>query len=81
MAKATGIDAHAHPVGESYKSADDGRVVSDDNNSMEMRAEGSSREGVDDEVLAAGIEALERKRAHWYSYLLTRDFWIVLAMG
>jgi solute carrier family 35 protein F1/2 len=79
MAKITGIETHAHPVGESYKAGDEGMVVSDGSNSMEMRGEGV--DDVDPEVVAAGIEALERKRTKWYSYVLTRDFWIVLLIG
>jgi solute carrier family 35 protein F1/2 len=79
MAKTTGIETHAHPVGESYKAGDEGMMVSDESRSMEMRGEGG--EDVDPEVVAAGIEALERKRTKWYSYFLTRDFWIVLAIG
>ncbi|EHL01092.1 putative Uncharacterized solute carrier family 35 member [Glarea lozoyensis 74030] len=45
---------------------------------MEMRNE---NDDVDPEVVAVGIEALERKQKHWYSYVLTRDFWIVLVIG
>jgi hypothetical protein len=78
MAKSTGVEAHARPVGESCKSADDGVGVSDGSHSMEMRNENGD---VDPEVVALGIEALERKQKHWYSYVLTRDFWIVLVIG
>lgn len=76
MAKSTGIEAHTHPVeGESYK-ANDGLEGS---GSMEMR--GERGEEVDAEVLEQGIEALESRGKKWYAYLLTRDFWLVLAIG
>lgn len=42
------------------------------------------RVGDDDmtpEILGQGLEALEGKKKAWYSYLTTRDFWIVLAIG
>ena len=81
MAKATGVEAHAHTVGESYKAADEGHVVSDGSNSMEMRGDRGGDDYADADVVAAGIEALEKKRTHWYSYVMTRDFWIVLIIG
>ncbi|KAG9240373.1 hypothetical protein BJ878DRAFT_296105 [Calycina marina] len=36
---------------------------------------------VDDEVVEQGLHTLEAKSKHWYAYLTTRDFWIVLAIG
>lgn len=27
------------------------------------------------------IQQLEAKKKHWYSYMLTKEFWIVLALG
>ncbi|KAJ2965773.1 hypothetical protein NUW58_g10823 [Xylaria curta] len=37
----------------------------------------------DDEaaVVSQGLQALEGKKVRWYSYLTTRDFWIVLVIG
>ena len=34
-----------------------------------------------DAVVGQGIHILENKSVHWYSYLTTPDFWIVLAIG
>lgn len=34
-----------------------------------------------DAAVGQGIHILETKSVHWYSYLLTPDFWIVLAIG
>lgn len=33
------------------------------------------------EAVGQGIHRLEAKRVHWYSYLATVDFWIILALG
>ncbi|KAK4454747.1 putative solute carrier family 35 member f1 protein [Podospora aff. communis PSN243] len=33
------------------------------------------------EVVEAGLRQLEAKNAHWYSYLLTVDFWVLIAIG
>lgn len=71
--------AHAE---QSYKGVDE--MVANDvgRNSVEMRGERSASEDeVNPELLANGIESLERKKKHWYSYLLTKDFWIVLVIG
>ncbi|KAL1841060.1 hypothetical protein VTJ49DRAFT_7444 [Mycothermus thermophilus] len=32
-------------------------------------------------AVAAGLSHLESRSKHWYSYLLTRDFWIIIAIG
>lgn len=32
-------------------------------------------------AVAAGIQQLEAKSVHWYSYLATADFWVVLGVG
>lgn len=32
-------------------------------------------------AVAAGLDHLESKGTHWYSYLLTTDFWIIIAIG
>ena len=71
--KATGIErTHEVGPGESYK-ASDGLEGS---GSMEMR-----NEVVDEAVLEQGIEALEGRGRKWYAYLMTGDFWVVLAIG
>jgi solute carrier family 35, member F1/2 len=41
----------------------------------------NSTEGVDTDVLEDAIAVLEGKKKTWYAYLLTRDFWFVLALG
>ncbi|KAK2683818.1 Solute carrier family 35 member SLC35F1/F2/F6 [Fusarium oxysporum f. sp. vasinfectum] len=35
----------------------------------------------EDAAVSQGIHTLEVKSVHWYSYLTTVDFWIVLALG
>ncbi|KAL7813857.1 DUF914 domain-containing protein [Trichoderma aethiopicum] len=35
----------------------------------------------DEAVLSQGIQILEAKSVHWWSYLTTVDFWIVIAVG
>ncbi|KAI1204876.1 DUF914-domain-containing protein [Annulohypoxylon truncatum] len=48
---------------------------------------GSSNEGtasndhVTNEAVVHGLQQIEAKKVHWYSYLTTADFWIVLLMG
>lgn len=83
MAKATGVETTELPVGQSYKAADDGMEhVRDGSGSIEMRGSGSgSEDNIDGEVLEYAIQSLEGKRKHWYTYLTTKDFWLVLAIG
>ncbi|KAK5656390.1 hypothetical protein OQA88_4771 [Cercophora sp. LCS_1] len=33
------------------------------------------------EAIEAGLRQLEAKNVHWYSYLLTVDFWVIVAIG
>lgn len=33
------------------------------------------------EAVEAGLRKLEAKKVHWYSYLLTVDFWAIIAIG
>jgi hypothetical protein len=77
--KATGIERTVEVgPGESYK-ASDGLEGS---GSMEMRnSNENGEEGVDEVVLERGIEALEGRGWVWYAYLMTGDFWLVLAIG
>lgn len=35
----------------------------------------------EDAAVGQGIHILEAKSVHWYSYLATRDFWIVITIG
>jgi len=43
---------------------------------------GASVDGLtESEVIEAGMRQLEAKNAHWYSYLLTLDFWALIAIG
>ncbi|KAI0389217.1 DUF914-domain-containing protein [Xylariaceae sp. FL0594] len=44
-------------------------------------SEGGDGVVVADEALTQALQALEGKKVHWYSYLATRDFWIVLVIG
>ncbi|KAF4629293.1 hypothetical protein G7Y89_g8856 [Cudoniella acicularis] len=79
MAKATGIEASELPVEQSYK-ADDGELR-DGSGSIEMTGNGTGDENVNPEVLEYAIQALEGKKKHWYTYMTTADFWVVLAIG
>lgn len=38
-------------------------------------------EPVNEVVVEQGLHVLEAKSKHWYAYLTTKDFWIVLAIG
>ncbi|KAK3383465.1 hypothetical protein B0T24DRAFT_50607 [Lasiosphaeria ovina] len=41
-----------------------------------------SDDGVSEsEAVQAGLSRLEAKNVHWYSYLLTVDFWVLIAIG
>ncbi|KAI2472225.1 DUF914-domain-containing protein [Annulohypoxylon bovei var. microspora] len=48
---------------------------------------GSSNEGsagndhITNETVGHGLQQIEAKKIHWYSYLTTADFWIVLLIG
>lgn len=47
-----------------------------------FHAEPSLNNGLSEsEVVEAGMRRLEAKNAHWYSYLLTIDFWALIAIG
>ena len=35
----------------------------------------------EEEAVQAGLRQLEAKDVHWYSYLLTVDFWVIIATG
>ena len=35
----------------------------------------------DSEAVAVGLQQIEAKRVHWYSYLTTADFWLVILIG
>ncbi|CZS93774.1 hypothetical protein WAI453_001217 [Rhynchosporium graminicola] len=71
------------PMGETYRKSSDGL----DSNALpvsSLDANGDRRvedTDVSPEVLANALETLEGKKKSWYSYLLTKDFWIVLLIG
>lgn len=80
MAKATGVEATELPVKQSYKAADDMEHVRGESGSIGMRAS-ESEDNIDGEVLEYALQSLESKKKHWYTYLTTKDFWIVLVIG
>ena len=41
----------------------------------------SASSAAEGELVSQGIHALEARKVHWYSYLTTVDFWLVLALG
>jgi solute carrier family 35 protein F1/2 len=47
----------------------------------EERTRANGEETVNEAVLEQGIQALEGKRKAWYTYLTTKDFWIVVIIG
>ncbi|KAH6628209.1 hypothetical protein F5144DRAFT_631389 [Chaetomium tenue] len=44
------------------------------------RASSSSTDG-EAAAVAAGLSHLESRETRWYSYLLTKDFWLIIAVG
>ncbi|KAI1126152.1 DUF914-domain-containing protein [Nemania abortiva] len=44
-------------------------------------ASGEGAPAADNEAVSEGLHALEGKKVRWYSYLTTRDFWVVLVIG
>ncbi|KAI0405580.1 DUF914-domain-containing protein [Xylaria palmicola] len=42
---------------------------------------GRAADVADSEAVSQGLQALEGTKVHWYSYLVTRDFWTVLVIG
>jgi len=38
-------------------------------------------EGAERTELAQALQEIEGKKKAWYAYLMTREFWIVLALG
>ncbi|CAJ2504392.1 Uu.00g117860.m01.CDS01 [Anthostomella pinea] len=42
---------------------------------------GDSHGAATDEAVSQGLHQLEARKVHWYSYLTTPDFWIVLLIG
>ncbi|KAI0018130.1 solute carrier family 35 member F1 [Xylariomycetidae sp. FL0641] len=41
----------------------------------------SNNENATNEAVTQGLHQIEAKKSHWYSYLATREFWIVLVVG
>lgn len=79
-AKTTAVETNVNPVHDFY-GKDTG---------LEAGASGSGNVeplsydgGLEPEsvALARAIHELEGKKTHWYSYLTTKEFWIVLALG
>jgi solute carrier family 35 protein F1/2 len=54
-------------------------------NSVERDAAGNyelnATEGAERTEIANALEEIEHKKKKWYAYLLTREFWAVLALG
>jgi len=69
---------------QSFEAAHERTVNEQGSGSVQMdngaRGVNSQGEVIDNSVVEQELEALERKKK-WYSYLTTKDFWIVLAIG
>jgi hypothetical protein len=84
MAGTKGIEAYERDVGGAYRKSSDGLDGNEGSGSIEMNGRGIENDGeevVDEVILAQGIQALESKRKHWYTYMTTKDFWLVLLIG
>jgi len=64
-----GEPAFAKPDGDDAKYGTTTRVSSSSSSDAETAA------------VAAGLSELESRNTHWYSYLLTADFWLIIALG
>ncbi|KAI1408257.1 DUF914-domain-containing protein [Hypoxylon sp. FL1857] len=49
--------------------------------SNESRIGSASTDNATNEAVSHGLQQIEAKEFHWYSYLTTADFWIVLLLG
>ncbi|KAI2611849.1 DUF914-domain-containing protein [Hypoxylon sp. NC1633] len=47
----------------------------------ESRYESTGDDVATNEAVGQGLQQIEAKKVHWYSYLTTPDFWIVLLLG
>ncbi|KAL2074262.1 hypothetical protein VTL71DRAFT_8040 [Oculimacula yallundae] len=82
--KSAYIETHERgPNGETYRKSSDGLENSAQvSNNVEVDEERRVEDHeVNPEVLEHALEQLEGQKKAWYSYLLTKDFWIVLAIG
>ncbi|CAN8100791.1 unnamed protein product [Discula destructiva] len=50
-------------------------------NPVETHVSPASPSASESEAVAAGLSHLEGKSVHWYTYLTTADFWLLLALG
>ncbi|KAK0101352.1 hypothetical protein ONS95_006527 [Cadophora gregata] len=71
------------PMGETYRKSSDGlETNAQPVSSLDINGERRvDDDDVNPEVLEHALESLEGKKKSWYSYLLTKDFWIVLLIG
>lgn len=69
MADTKGIETQERAMGET-----NGMVMNGDHvhNGDEI---------VGEAVVAQGLYAIEGKKKHWYTYMTTKDFWVILALG
>lgn len=85
MTGAKGIENQERAVTEHYRKSTDGLDGVAGSGSIEMNGdhvrEVDGEEHVNEEVLAQGLQTLEAKKKHWYTYMTTKDFWIVLILG
>jgi solute carrier family 35 protein F1/2 len=85
--KTTAVETYERPLGNSYRKSADGLADNGQGiEGLEMSGEGvlsntNEPEVVEEAVLEQGLHALEGKNKAWYTYLTTRDFWIVLLIG
>lgn len=75
------IETQERSMGENYRKSTDGveRTGAIEMNEDHVQITGDRV--VDEEIVAQGLQALEGKKKHWYTYMTTKDFWFVLALG
>jgi len=81
--KAVAVETHQKVhMAESHRKSSDG--LDSPSGIRNMEVDGQRRledQNVNPEVLEHAMEALEGQKKAWYTYLTTRDFWIVLLLG
>ncbi|KAL2150188.1 hypothetical protein VTH82DRAFT_7864 [Thermothelomyces myriococcoides] len=77
------LDANADTMVAETSLPADGALTKPDTKDPNYATTTSVSSPSDAEVaaVAAGLSELESRNVHWYSYLLTVDFWLVLALG
>lgn len=83
--KISAVEVHTAVVGNSYrKSNDDFGIVESGSGSGNRVGETDGHEAIPTPSraeLATALQEIEGRKTKWYSYLTTKDFYIVLVLG